>query len=137
MTNPPFSHRIFLAIARSAAYKCNPMYRSQGEGTKAMKKFAVVLSVVIGAWISSPTPEAQAWSFSNWSSGGQRGDSGHSGHRGRSGHSGHSGRSGHSGHRGGKASVPELDPSAAGGAMILLLGGVAYISSRRREDDLV
>ena len=96
------------------------MYRSLGGERKAMKKFAVVLSVVIGAWISSPTPEAQAWSGSSWSSRGQRGDSGHSGHSG-----------------GKMIRVPELDPSAAGGAMVLLLGGAAYITSRRREDDLV
>jgi hypothetical protein len=33
----------------------------------------------------------------------------------------------------GGTSVPELDAGAAGGAMILLIGGVAYIVSRRRE----
>ena len=32
-------------------------------------------------------------------------------------------------------SVPELDPTAAGAAIVLLLGGVAYIASRRRKDD--
>ena len=32
--------------------------------------------------------------------------------------------------------APELDPGAAGGAMVLLLGGVAYIASRRRDDDV-
>jgi len=32
--------------------------------------------------------------------------------------------------------VPELDPSAAGSAMVLLLGGVAYMASRRREEDV-
>jgi hypothetical protein len=88
------------------------MYRSLGGERKAMKKFAVVLSVVIGAWLVSPTPEAQAWSWS-WS---------------------HSSRGGDSGCR---TSVPELDPSSAGGAMVLLLGGAAYIASRRREEDLV
>lgn len=35
-----------------------------------------------------------------------------------------------------RRAVPELDPSAAGGAIVLLLGGVAYIASRRREADL-
>jgi hypothetical protein len=35
-----------------------------------------------------------------------------------------------------RVGVPELDPSAAGSAMVLLLGGVAYVTSRRREDDL-
>jgi len=32
--------------------------------------------------------------------------------------------------------MPELDPGAAGSAMVLLLGGVAYIASRRREESL-
>ena len=32
-------------------------------------------------------------------------------------------------------SVPELDPSAAGSAIVLLIGGVAYIASRRREEE--
>lgn len=31
------------------------------------------------------------------------------------------------------ASVPELDMGAAGNAAVLLLGGVAYLVSRRRE----
>ena len=32
-------------------------------------------------------------------------------------------------------SVPELDPGAAGGAIVLIVGGVAYIVSRRREEE--
>ncbi len=76
-----------------------------------MKKFAVVLSVVIGAWMLSPTPEADAMGSHKWA---KR-------------HNHHQSRAG----------VPELDPSAAGSAMVLLLGGVAYIASRRREEDLV
>lgn len=31
--------------------------------------------------------------------------------------------------------VPELDPSAAGSAMVLVIGGIAYVVSRRREED--
>ncbi len=31
-------------------------------------------------------------------------------------------------------SVPELDPTAAGSALVLLIGGVAYIAARRREE---
>jgi hypothetical protein len=34
---------------------------------------------------------------------------------------------------GGGSSVPELDMTVAGSAIVLLLGGVAYIASRRRE----
>jgi hypothetical protein len=78
-----------------------------------MKRFAFVLSLVIGAWMLSPTPEADARGSHKWAK--------------RHNHQQSQSRAG----------VPELDPSAAGGAMILLLGGVAYISSRRREDDLV
>jgi hypothetical protein len=79
-----------------------------------MKNFAVVLSLVIGAWVLGPTPEAHAWSWGSWGGGDY-----------------------HHGGDGDGHSVPELDPSAAGGAMVLLLGGVAYIASRRRKDDLV
>jgi hypothetical protein len=32
--------------------------------------------------------------------------------------------------------APELDPGAAGSAMVLLLGGLAYFASRRREEPL-
>jgi hypothetical protein len=78
-----------------------------------MKRLLLSLSIVIGAWMLSPTPEAQAWSW-GWSSGGHH----------------HSGDGDHT------ASVPELDPSAAGSAIVLMLGGVAYIASRRREEDL-
>ena len=34
-----------------------------------------------------------------------------------------------------RSRVPELDASTAGSAMVLLLGGVAYIASRRRDED--
>jgi hypothetical protein len=39
------------------------------------------------------------------------------------------------GHASGFA-APELDPGAAGSAMVLLLGGLAYFASRRREEPL-
>lgn len=32
--------------------------------------------------------------------------------------------------------VPELDPSSAGSAVVLLVGGVAYIAARRREEEV-
>jgi hypothetical protein len=89
-----------------------------------MKNFIFVLSLVVGAWMLSPTPVAQASWWSSWSWGGGDGD-----HRQWGGDS-------DSGRKGGGHGVPELDPSAAGGAMVLLLGGVAYIASRRREEDL-
>ena len=70
-----------------------------------MKQLFLVLSVVVGAWMFSPTPEAQAWSWGSWS---EPCDT---------------------------PTVPELDPSAAGSAMVLLLGGMAWIASRRREEE--
>jgi len=81
-----------------------------------MKRLLMGLSIVIGAWMLSPTPEADAMSSDKWA----RGHNHHAGH--------------HNSQR--RAGVPELDPSAAGSALVLLLGGVAYIASRRREDDL-
>ncbi len=30
--------------------------------------------------------------------------------------------------------VPELDPGAAGSAMVLLFGGIAFLASRRRKE---
>lgn len=32
--------------------------------------------------------------------------------------------------------VPELDPGAAGAAAVLVIGGVAYVASRRRKDPI-
>ena len=77
-----------------------------------MKRLLLGLSIVIGAWMLSPTPEADAMGSHRWAEG----------------------RNDH--HHQSRASVPELDPSAAGSALVLLLGGVAYVTSRRREDDL-
>jgi len=98
-----------------------------------MKKFAVVLSVVVSVWVLSPTPQAHAswwgdvssyvtswWdNVVSWFSGSQIRP-----------HSKHTTAPP-------RAGVPELDPSAAGSAIVLMLGGVAYIASRRREEDLV
>ena len=98
-----------------------------------MKKFAVVLSVVVSVWVLSPTPQAHAswWGdFVSWLSGSYSRDGGDSGRN------GHHAWSHHRSDTKPPARVPELDPSAAGGAMILLLGGVAYIASRRRKEDL-
>lgn len=95
-----------------------------------MKNFVLVLSLVIGSWVATPTPVAQAswlgdlWS-SWWNSGGAEKVAKYKKLK------------KHRKHKKNHAAVPELDPSAAGGAMVLMLGGVAYIASRRREDDLV
>ena len=81
-----------------------------------MKRLLLGLSIVIGAWILSPTPEADAMSSDRWARSHNH-DARHQNSQSRAG-------------------VPELDPSAAGSALVLLLGGVAYVTSRRREDDL-
>ena len=36
---------------------------------------------------------------------------------------------------GGISAAPEIDANLAGSAMVLLLGGVAYLASRKRKDD--
>ncbi len=98
-----------------------------------MKKLAVVLSVVVSVWILSPTPQAHAswWGdFVSWFSGN------HSKHRAYKAAK-YKKLKKHWKNKHPKARVPELDPSAAGSAMILMLGGVAYIASRRRDEDLV
>jgi hypothetical protein len=77
-----------------------------------MKRLFLILSVLMGAWLLSPTPQADA---RGW-------------------HNERHGRHHHGGHQGGFA-VPELDPSAAGSAIVLLLGGMAFITSRRRQED--
>ena len=99
-----------------------------------MKRLVLVLSVVVGAWMFSPTPEAQAWGWS----GSKQGSS----HRQNKGGKHHKAK-----HQKGKsatgkgvtggATVPELDPGAAGSAIVLLLGGTAWIASRRRDEELV
>lgn len=84
-----------------------------------MKRLLLALSLVVGAWVLSPTPEAEAEGRRGW-------------HKARQTQQRHMR---HRRYKGGHA-VPELDPGAAGAAIVLLLGGVAYIASRRREEDL-
>lgn len=99
-----------------------------------MKKFAVILSVVVSVWVLSPTPQAHAsWGDISWSDVTSRVSSWWDSVK--SYFSSNKIRP-HTKTSPPTARVPELDPSAAGGAMILLLGGVAYIASRRREEDL-
>jgi hypothetical protein len=81
-----------------------------------MKRLLLGLSIVIGAWMLSPTPEADAMGSDRWA----RGHNHHARHQNSQSRNG----------------VPELDPSAAGSAIVLLLGGMAYIASRRREEDV-
>lgn len=86
-----------------------------------MKRLLVVLSLAAGLLLVAPTPDAAAWSR-GWSSSNDGGTR-------------HVRRRRPPQPRPGSG-VPELDPSAAGSAMVLLLGGVAYIASRRRRDGL-
>jgi len=88
-----------------------------------MKRLFVVLSLAFGILLVAPAPEASAW-------GGMSSSSNSRQHHARRGH--HHRRSGAPSRQG----VPELDPAAAGSALVLLFGGIAYIASRRREDVL-
>ncbi len=84
-----------------------------------MKRLLLALSIVVGAWVLSPTPEAEAEGRRGWHKARQTQQR----------------QMRHRRHKRGHA-VPELDPGAAGAAIVLLLGGVAYIASRRREEDV-
>jgi hypothetical protein len=107
----------FLDTAQPFIYSCKRMQDPfGGGGIRVMKRLLLGLSLVIGAWMLSPTPEAEARSWQKARQMQKRHVRVH-------------------GHKAGFG-VPELDPSAAGGAIVLLLGGVAYIASRRREEDL-
>lgn len=102
-----------------------------------LKRFLLGLSLAIGVLLLAPAPKADAEGSRGW----------HHGKRTRTHHVRHhhhrkskgfgaANRNGFGAADRGGFSTPELDPSAAGGAVILLLGGVAYIASRRREEDL-
>jgi hypothetical protein len=80
------------------------------EQGNVMKYWFVAISVVLGCVLMAPATVVQADSDSGSADSGSGGKT-----------------------RGG--SVPELDATAGGAAIVLLLGGVAYIASRRREDD--
>jgi hypothetical protein len=75
-----------------------------------MKKLITTLSLILGVWALSPTLSADAMSSSKW----QR-------------------RHEASGQRGTARGVPELDGKAAGGALVLLIGGIVYLASRRKD----
>ena len=86
-----------------------------------MKHLLLGLAVILGSWTLGPTQDAEARGWQNGR-----------GHAKRQ----HVRRQYLRKYRAKKAAkVPELDPSAAGSAMILLLGGAAYMLSRRRRDD--
>ncbi|MGB5812794.1 MAG: hypothetical protein WBG86_19830 [Polyangiales bacterium] len=92
-----------------------------------MKHCLVALSLILGVMFITPTPVAHAWSWSSFiakfTGGSNKGSNGSYKWK-------YKGSA-----RSGGSSVPELDPSAAGSALVLLLGGVAYVMSRRRDED--
>jgi len=89
-----------------------------------MKRIILIVSLAVAAWILSPTLQGQDWSFSpRIAKAEQPSDK-------------PSGKGNAWGAGGNPYATPELDPSGAGSALILLLGGVAYLASRRREEDV-
>lgn len=88
-----------------------------------MKHLLVGLALVFGVMFITPTPTAHAWSWSSFFSWGKKSDSTTKKWR------------YYKGDGDGKTRVPELDPSVAGSSLVLLVGGVAYVMSRRREED--
>lgn len=101
-----------------------------------LKRLVLVLSLVIGLSVVAPTAEASAsplfensWSWSSQSVGwGWSWSDVVSWFRNTFG-------SGSSTAPSNGAAVPELDPSAAGSALVLLIGGVAYLTARRRKEE--
>jgi len=97
-----------------------------------MKHWIIGVSLVLGVFFIAPAPAAHAWS--RHSAFGTNSDSQVSDHR----HRRTNARRwsyGKSQRSSSNSSVPELDPGAAGSAVVLLLGGVAYVLSRRREEE--
>ena len=88
-----------------------------------MKRLIIMLSLVVGAWALSPTLDLQTSSWST-STAHAKNDKVKKVKKPKKA-------------KDGRVSTPELDPGAAGAAMVLLLGGVAYIASRRRKEELV
>jgi len=106
----------FLAIGGKRATNVKRCKTHQVE--KAMLRRVILgLSIVAGLWLMTPTPEAEARGWRT--QGATRAQPTRT--RTRTGWQ--------------RAGVPELDPSTAGSALILLIGGVAYIASRRREEE--
>lgn len=108
-----------------------------------MKRFVIPLSIVVGVWAWSPTLDMESLSVS--SSSAQAWGGKNSSRESRGGwypgkwlkiwFTWKTGKGG--GKNGGATGVPELDPGSAGAAMVLLLGGTAYLASRRRDEELV
>lgn len=85
-----------------------------------MKHVLLAFSIVVGAWALGPTSDAEARGWRSWNHGKRHDVRRYQWRRQR---------------LRDQKKVPELDPNAAGSAMVLLLGGAAYVLSRRRKDD--
>jgi hypothetical protein len=95
-----------------------------------MKRWLVGLSLVLGVFFITPAPVAHAWSWSGWWSSFNGKSSAKKNHyKKKTPHE----RSHHKGKHPKGNAVPELDPSAAGSAMVLLLGGIAVLSRRGKK----
>ena len=88
-----------------------------------MKHLLVGLALVLGVMFVTPTPTAHAWSWSSFFSWGKKSDKKYKK------------KWRYYKKEGTSKNVPELDPSVAGSSLVLLVGGVAYVMSRRREDE--
>jgi hypothetical protein len=94
-----------------------------------MKRWLVGLSLVLGALFITPAPVAHAWSWSAWWSSfssrttAKKNPPKHNQPK-------PPARGNPKGH-----AVPELDPGAAGAAMVLVLGGVAVLARRGKKKD--
>jgi len=80
-----------------------------------MKHWFLGLALALGFVLMAPAVDVQAGSDS--------------------GSAGSDGKVGVASRGGNGIGVPELDPAVTGSAIVLLLGGVAFMASRRRNDD--
>lgn len=95
-----------------------------------LKRLMLGLSLAATLLLLAPVSQADAsWSgwWSRWRSQRRHHVQRHHHRRGHHARGAHHRRTAH---------APELDPGAGGSALVLLVGGVAYIASRRREDDV-
>lgn len=100
-----------------------------------MKHWLVGLSLVLGFLFITPAPVAHAWSWSSWwSSVSSRSNARSNGRNNPPKQNQPRHKQPTRNHPKGHA-VPELDPGVAGGAMVLLLGGVAVLSRRGKKKD--
>lgn len=98
-----------------------------------MKHWIIGVSLVLGVFFIAPNPVAHAWSRGSFFG---KSSQNQGKHHQRGSKARKQWNYGKSATRSNSA-VPELDPGAAGSAVVLLLGGVAYVLSRRRDEEEV